>query len=105
RQPHLRGTLERTQRRPRRPRLPQPLNQRRYRRRLKQAADRYFNIKARTDAADQTRRQQRMPAKRKKIILDPNSLQPKNLGKQPAQPSLPRTASQTDHTITILRRS
>src|SRR5262249_32783124 len=47
--PPLRGTLERTHRRPRRPRLPQPLNQRRYRRRLKQAADRYFNIKARTD--------------------------------------------------------
>src|SRR5262249_32356088 len=40
RQRHLRRTLERTQRRPRRIRIPQPLNQRRYRRRFKQAADR-----------------------------------------------------------------
>src|SRR5262249_60448937 len=76
----------------------------RYRRRLKQAADRKFNIKARTDAADQTRRQQRMPAKRKKIILDPNSLQPQDLGKQRAQQILPRTARQTHHTSTNLRR-
>src|SRR5262245_19025543 len=77
RQRHLRGTLNRTQRWPRRPRLPQPLNQRRYRRRLKQAADRYFNIKARTDAADQTRRQQRMPAKRKKSSSIPTRSNPK----------------------------
>src|SRR5262245_2647061 len=45
-----------------------------------------------------------MPAKRKKIILDPNSPQPQDLGKQRAQPSLPRTARQTHHTSTKLRR-
>src|SRR5215831_4476045 len=104
RQPHLGRTRNRTQRRPRRTRLPQPLNQPRYRRRLKQAADRYLNIKARTHAADQTRRQQRMPAKRKKVVVDPNTLQPQDLGKQSAQQLLPRTARQTRYTSTNLRR-
>src|SRR5262249_14315044 len=46
-----------THRRTRSPRLPQPLNQPRYRRRFEQTADRNLNTKARTDAADQTRRQ------------------------------------------------
>src|SRR5215813_2501729 len=40
RQRHIRRTRNRTQRRPRRSRIPQPINQRRYRRRFKQAADR-----------------------------------------------------------------
>src|SRR6516165_3370131 len=40
RQRHIRRTRNRTQRRPRRIRIPQPINQRRYRRRFKQAADR-----------------------------------------------------------------
>src|SRR5262245_14541529 len=45
-----------------------------------------------------------MPAKRKKIIVDPNSLQPQDLGKQRAQQTLPRTARQTHHPSTNLRR-
>src|SRR5262249_42763130 len=65
------STPSRPTRWPRCPRLPQPLNQPRYRRPLKQAADRYLNLKARTHAADQTRRKQRMAPKRKKVVVDP----------------------------------
>src|SRR5262249_55984070 len=79
------STPTRTHRRPPSPRLPQPLNQPRYRRRFEQAADRNLNTKARTQAADQTRRQQRMAPKRKKVVVDPNTLQPQYLGKQGAQ--------------------
>src|SRR6266404_9956355 len=68
-----------------------------YRRRFEQAADRKLSIKARTDAADQTRRQQRMAPKRKEIILDPDTLQSQYLGKQPAQQLLTRIARQTHH--------
>src|SRR5262249_59301381 len=85
RQRPLARTLNRTQRSPRCPRLPQPLNQPRYRRRFEQTADRNLNTKARTDAADQTRRQQRMAPKRKKVVVDPNTLQSQDLGKQPTQ--------------------
>src|SRR4030095_9897595 len=63
RQRHLARTLHRTQRPPR---PPQPLTQPRYRRLFEQTADRNLNTKARTNAADQTRRQQRMAPKRKK---------------------------------------
>src|SRR5262249_57324240 len=94
RQRHLASTHNRSQRRTRRSRIPQPLNQPSYRRRLEQAADRNLNIKARTDAADQTRRQQRMAAKRKKVILNPNTLQSQHLGKQRAQQLLTRIARQ-----------
>src|SRR5262247_870253 len=104
RQPHLTRTLNRTQRWTRCTRLPQPLNQPRYRRPLKQAADRYLNLKARTHAADQTRRKQRMAPKRKKVVVDPNSLQPQDLGKQSAQQLLTRTARQTQYRSPHLRR-
>src|SRR5262249_49071446 len=80
------------------------LNQARYRRRLKQAADRKLNIKARTDAADQTRRKQRMAPKRKEIIVNPNTLQSQYLGKQPAQQLLARTARKTRYPSANLRR-
>src|SRR5262249_30631726 len=83
---------------------PQPLNQPRYRRRFKQAADRYLNTKARTQAADQTRRQQRMAPKRKKVVVDPNTLQSQYLGKQSTQQLLPRAARQTRYPSTNLRR-
>src|SRR5262249_40839305 len=76
----------------------------RYRRRFEQAADRYLNTKARTNAADQTRRQQRMAPKRKKVVVDPNTLQSQDLGKQPTQQLLPRTARQTRYRSTKLRR-
>ncbi len=75
-----------------------------YRRRFEQAADRKLSIKARTDAADQTRRQQRMPAKRKKVVVNPNTLQTQDLGKQPAQQLLTRIARQTQNPSTNLRR-
>src|SRR5437016_14410517 len=64
----------------------------------------YLNIKARTDAADQTRRQQRMPAKRKEIILDPDALQTQYLGKQRAQQLLTRIARKSQNPSTNLRR-
>src|SRR5262249_1965216 len=95
RQRHLARTLNRTQRRPRCPRFPQPLNQPRYRRRFKQAADRYLNTKARTQAADQTRRQQRMA---------PNTRQSQSRGKQSTQQLLTRAARQTRYPSTNLRR-
>src|SRR5215510_4110347 len=104
RQRHLARTLNRSQRRTRRIRFPKTLDQPRYRRRLKQAADRYLNIKARTDAADQTRRQQRMAPKRKEVIIDPHTLQPQYLGKQRAQQLLTRIARQTNNPSTNLRR-
>src|SRR5499427_2273647 len=104
RQRHLARTLNRSQRRTRRSRIPQPINQPSYRRRLEQAADRNLNIKARTDAADQTRRQQRMATKRKKVILNPNTLQSQHLGKQRAQQLLTRIARQTHSGSPNLRR-
>src|SRR5262249_34132314 len=42
--------------------------------------------------------------KREEVVVDPNSLQPQDLGKQRAQQILPRTARQTHHTSTNLRR-
>src|SRR5215469_2090900 len=104
RQRHLARTLNRSQRRTRRSRIPQPLNQPSYRRRLEQAADRKLNIKARTDAADQTRRQQRMATKRKEVILNPHTLQSQYLGKQRAQQLLTRIARQTHNGSPNLRR-
>src|SRR5258708_22397424 len=104
RQRHLARTLNRTQRRTRRIRIPNTLDQPSSRRRFEQTADRKLNIKARTDAADQTRRQQRMPAKRKKVVVNPNTLQTQDLGKQPAQQLLTRIARQTQNPSTNLRR-
>src|SRR4029434_5448683 len=60
-----------------------------------QAADRQLNIKARADAADQTRRKQRVTAQRKKVFLNPNPRDPQNLRKQRAQNLLLRRARQT----------
>src|SRR3984893_270805 len=104
RQRHLTRTLNRSQRRTRRSRIPKTLDQPSDRRRLEQAADRYLNIKARTDAADQTRRQQRMPAKRKEVVVNPNTLQTQDLGKQRAQQLLTWIARQTQNPSTNLRR-
>src|SRR5262249_40564359 len=104
RQRHLARTLNRSQRRTRRSRIPQPINQPSHRRRLEQAADRNLNIKARTDAADQTRRQQRMAPKPNKGILNPNPLQSQHLGKQRAQQLLSRIARQTNNPSPNLRR-
>src|SRR6266478_8338245 len=104
RQRHLTRTLNRSQRRTRRSRIPKTLDQPSDRRRFEQAADRYLNIKARTDAADQTRRQQRMPAKRKEVVVNPDTLQTQYLGKQRAQQLLSRIARQTQNPSTNLRR-
>src|SRR6266478_2047141 len=104
RQRHLARTLNRSQRRTRRIRIPKTLDQPRYRRRFEQAADRNLNIKARTDAADQARRQQRMAAKRKEIILDPDTLQTQYLGKQRAQQLLTRIARKSQYRSPHLRR-
>src|SRR6266540_3176399 len=105
RQRHFRRTQNRTQRRTRLAALAQPGRKPRNRARLKQAADRYLNIKARPNPADQPRRKQRVPAQRKKVILNPNSLDPQHLRKQPAQNLLLRRARQTTPTPPpILRR-
>src|SRR3989442_1707645 len=84
----------RTGRKPNPP-LAQPRRQRRYRRRLKQAADRQLNIKARADPTDQTRRKQRATAQRKKVFLNSNPRDPQYLRKQRAQNLLLRRARQT----------
>src|SRR6266404_5791378 len=75
-----------------------------YRRRFEQAADRKLSIKARTDAADQTRRQQRMPAKREEVVVDPDTLQTQYLGKQPAQQLITRIARKSQYRSPHLRR-
>src|SRR5262249_23765733 len=73
RQRHLARTRKRTQRRAHSlASLAQTPRQPRHRRRLKQAADRQLHIKARTDAADQPHRQQRMPTKRKELLIRPD---------------------------------
>src|SRR5467141_1704494 len=80
--------------------FPRTLNQQCYRRRFKQAADRYLNFKARPDPADQTRRKKRVTPKREEVILDPNFLNPQHLRKQPAQNLLARRARQPKTTTT-----
>src|ERR1700751_2989790 len=104
RQRHLARTLNRSQRRTRRIRIPKTLDQPRDRRRFEQAADRNLNIKDRTDAADQMRRQQRMGAKRKKIAADTEPLQTQALGKPRAQQLLTRIARKSQSRSPHLRR-
>ena len=105
RQRDLRRTRQRTQRRTRSLRIPQPLHQRLNRRSLEQAADRKLNIQRRTDAADQTRRQQRMTPEREEVVVDPHTLQPKHLRKQGAQDLLLRRARYPPHrSHRLLRR-
>src|SRR5919197_1396004 len=82
----------------------QPLNQQRNRRRFKQAADRYLNIKARPQPADQTRRQKRVTPKREEVNLNPNALDPQYLRKQTAQYLLSRRARRPKTTPTNHRR-
>src|SRR5207247_6898336 len=88
-------THNRTQPRTRNSPLVQPRRQPRYRRRLKQAADRQLNIKARADPTDQTRRKQRVTAQRKKVFLNPNPRDPQYLRKQRTQNLLLRPARHT----------
>src|SRR5258708_16156875 len=45
-----------------------------------------------------------MPAKRKKVVVNPNTLQTQDLGKQPAQQLLSRIARKSQNTSTNLRR-
>src|SRR3954454_8800935 len=105
RQRDLRGTRQRAQRRTRSLRIPQPLHQRLNRRSLEQAADRKLNIQRRADPADQTRRQQRMTPEREEVVVDPHTLQPKHLRKQPAQDLLLRRARYPPHRAhRLLRR-
>src|SRR5262245_25872469 len=73
-------------------------------RRFKQAADRNLNIKARADPADQTRRKQRVTTQLKKVVLNPNALDTKNLRKQRAQQLLLRRARKAPNASAILRR-
>src|SRR5919197_779415 len=83
RQRNFRRTHNSTQRRTRLSPSLKPLNQQSNRRRFKQAADRNLDFKARPHPADQTRRQKRVTPKREEVVLDPNSLNPQNLRKQP----------------------
>src|SRR3954453_17562106 len=105
RQRDLRRTPQPTQRRTRSLRIPQPLHQRLNRRRLEQAADRKLHIQRRADPADQPRRQQRMPPKRKEVVVDPHTLETKHLRKQTAQDLLLRRARYPPHrSHRLLRR-
>src|SRR5262245_24304336 len=90
RQRYLARTRLHTQRRTRRPLIPKPPHQTRHRRSLEQAADRYLNTQRRTHPADQTRRKQRMAPKRKEVVVNPNTRDPKHLRKQRAQNLLAR---------------
>src|SRR4029077_17085050 len=85
RQRYLARPHNRRHRRTRRLALAKFARQTRNRRRLEQAADRDLHTQCHPDAADQPRRQQRVPPQRKEIVLDPNPIEPKNLRKQPAQ--------------------
>src|SRR5262245_51230104 len=92
-------------RRTRRPLVPTLPHQTRYRRRLKQAADRDLNTQRRTHPADQTRRKQRMAPKRKEVVVNPNTRDPKHLRKQRAQNLLARRPRlPTSHQPRHLRR-
>src|SRR5262245_46981998 len=105
RQRYLARTRLNPQRRTRRPLVPKLPHQTRYRRRLKQAADRYLNTKRRTHPADQTRRKQRMAPKRKEVVVNPNTRDPKHLRKQRAQNLLARRPRlPTSHQPRHLRR-
>src|SRR6202043_1553872 len=85
RQRDLARPLNRTKRGTRCPRLAQPGRQSLHRGRLEQAADRYLRIKARTDAADQPRRQQRMTPELKENVRNPPPETPHPSPKQRAQ--------------------
>src|SRR3974390_65362 len=63
-------------------RMPKMLRKPRYRRRLEQVADRQLNIQARTDAADQPHREERMAAKLEEIVLNPYPRHPQHFRKQ-----------------------
>src|SRR6478672_8545813 len=104
RQRNFPRTHNRTQRRTRNTTIPKPLNQQCYRRRFKQAADRYLNFKARPQPADQTRRKKRVTPKREEVILNPNFLNPQHLRKQPAQNLLARRARKPKTTTSNRRR-
>src|SRR5215475_15530070 len=105
RQRYLARTRLHTQRRTRRPLVPKLPHQTRYRRRLEQAADRDLNTQRRTHPADQTRRKQRMAPKRKEVVVNPYTLDPKHLRKQRAQNLLARRPRQTTtHQPRHLRR-
>src|SRR3954464_2972396 len=105
RQRDLPRTRQRTQRRTRSLRIPQPLHQSLNRRSLEQAADRKLHIQRRADAADQTRRQQRMAPEREEVVVDPHTLETKHLRKQTAQDLLLRRARYPPHrSHRLLRR-
>src|SRR5262249_7426738 len=55
-------------------------------------------------AAHKLDRYDAVAPKREEVVVDPNTLQPQYLGKQPTQQLLPRTARQTRYRSTKLRR-
>src|SRR5262245_8336081 len=108
RQRDLGRPLHRQQRTPthstRRQRPPNALIKTRYAWRLKQRSDRYLNVQHRTQPADQPRRQQRVPAQLKEVVVDPDPLDTQDLGKQAAQNLLARRARRTPHRATQILR-
>ena len=73
-------------------------------RRLEQAADRDLDVENGMDAADQPRRQQRMAAERKEVVVDADPLDPQHLGEQAAQDLLLRRARLTPLSPHLRRR-
>ena len=59
---------------------------------FEQAADRDLDVQGGADAADQPRRQQRMPAELEEVVVDADPLEPQHLGEQGAQDLLLRSA-------------
>ncbi len=96
RQRNLRRTQLRQKRRPQRTlRRREPARKLQHARRLEQAADRYLHRQRRTDPADQTRCQQRMPTELKEVVLDPDLPPPQHLRKQRTQDRLLRRPRRT----------
>src|ERR1043166_1042290 len=85
----------RHQRRSRLPALVQAARQRLHGGGFEQRPDRNLDIQHTADAADQARRQKRMTAQLKKIVLDADTLKTQNLGKQPRKNLLRGRARRT----------
>jgi hypothetical protein len=105
RQRNLGGTCLRSQHRtPGQPLTTQTLRQGFNRRSLEHAAQRKLHIQHRTHTADQTRRKQRVTAKRKEVLIDPDPVHSQDLGKQAGENLLLRGARQTPSHHPVLRR-
>ncbi len=85
RQRHHLGPLDTGQRRARPLRPGQPVGESGHGGRLEQHPDRELRTQCRTDTADQTGGQQRVPAQLEEAVVDPDRRHPEELGEQPGE--------------------